>query len=510
MAKSFYITTPIYYPNDIPHIGTAYTTIAADVLARYHRQCGESVWFLTGSDEHGQKVESSAKAHNKTPQVYVDEVVTGFKKVWECLNISYDDFIRTTEERHTKAVQEIFKSLLSKDDIYKGHYEGWYCVSCETFWLESQVVEGKCSNIECRRPVQWVREEGYFFRLSKYAGRLLEHIEAHPNFILPVSRRNEVISFIKQELHDLCVTRKNLSWGISVPDDPEYSMYVWLDALNNYITALGYPQNTEKFRTFWPAQVHLMAKDIIRFHGIIWPALLMAMGIDLPEIIFAHGWLVIGGEKISKSKGVNKNILELLEVYGADALRYFLMREASLGLDFEFSEESLTRRYNAELANDLGNLLNRALSMLEKYRNGVIPAVSGLEPHDEEMLKAIAVWQKEYAQNMDKLELRQALAALWSIVERLNKYVEESAPWKLAKEADGSRLDTVLANLYEGLRILAIMVFPVIPASARKIWAQLGRGEDLSQQTLQDAQWKSLNTGIKVQKPSPIFPRIET
>lgn len=509
MAKKFYITTPIYYPSDVPHIGTAYATISCDVLARYRRMLDEGAWFLTGSDEHGQKIEQAAAAHQKTPHEYVDYIVEIFKNIWKKLNISNDDFIRTTEERHTKVVEKVFLKLLEKGDIYKGYYEGWYCISCETFWLESQLVEKKCANPECRKPVEWVKEESYFFRLSKYADALLDYIGKNPDFIQPLSRKNETISFINSGLQDLCISRRGLKWGVPIPGDDQYSIYVWLDALTNYISAAGYLSDDEKFKSLWPADIHMVGKDIIRFHCIIWPAVLMALELPLPKTIFAHGWIVIGGEKISKSKGGYKNLLELIDIYGADQIRFFFFREATFGLDMEFSEEALIRRINTDLANDLGNLINRTIPMVERYCNGEVPHPSKSGDLEIDLQKTAENAVLEYKEALDNIEFRKALSSLWNLVDRLNKYIDESAPWALAKAKDTEKLNTVLYSICEGIRLVSILIYPFIPASAEKMWIQLGLPGNLEEQKWQSLAWGKFPAGIKVKKGEPIFPRVE-
>lgn len=509
MSKKYYITTPIFYPNDIPHIGTAYDIIAADILARFARIVHGEIFFLTGTDEHGQKIEQAAKNHNQTPQVYVDKIVEGFKTVWSRLSISYDDFIRTTEERHIDVVQKVFQKLMGTGDIHKGFYEGWYCVPCETFWLESQLIDKSCPNTECKRPVEWLKEESYFFTLSKYTQLLLDYIEAHPEFILPISRRNETISFIKSGLQDLCITRKSLKWGVPVPGDPDHVLYVWVDALINYISAAGYLVDDKRFNTLWPADLHLIGKDILRFHAVIWPAMLMALNIPLPKTIFAHGWLSIGGEKVSKSKGVKKNLLELIDEYGADSLRYFLLREGTFGQDFEFSEEALIRRNNTELANDLGNLFHRTLSMIERYQKGVV-FLPDIHLQEDERLKATASNLFDtLKKDLHNLEFRQAILGIWNLVDQANKYVDTAAPWTINKQGNVKRLQTVLYNLIEALRIITLALFPFLPASAGQMWKQLGLPGSPEKALPDNFKWGLFPPGTTVNKGRPLFPKVE-
>ncbi|NLG84998.1 MAG: methionine--tRNA ligase [Firmicutes bacterium] len=504
----FYITTPIYYPSDNLHIGHAYTTVAADALARYHRLIGDETYFLTGTDAHRQKIQRKAEAQGKKPQEYVDQIVAGIKELWRRLAISNDDFIRTTEPRHERGVQEIFRRLYEQGDIYKSEYEGWYCTPCESFWLDRQLVEGKCP--DCGRPVERVREESYFFRLSKYADRLLAHIEANPEFIQPVSRKNEMINnFLRPGLEDLCVSRTTFDWGIKVPFDPKHVVYVWLDALSNYITALGYPEETELFRRFWPADVHLVGKEIVRFHTIIWPILLMALGLPLPKRVFGHGWLILEGGKMSKSKGNVVDPLVLIDRYGLDAVRYYLLRELPFGADGYYTEEALILRINTDLATDLGNLLHRTVSMIEKFAGGVIPAPGPYGPLEQEIQQTAAESIAAMAGHMDRLELSDALAAVFRLVGRTNKYIDEAAPWRLAKEpGDRERLGTVLYTMAEVLRIVAIALTPFLVETPGKIWHQLGLDGDPAR-AWQERHWGGLPPGTRVRKGEPIFPRIE-
>ncbi|KAF1855994.1 hypothetical protein Lal_00004290 [Lupinus albus] len=507
--KTFYITTPIYYPSDRLHIGHAYCTTVADSIARYKRLADYEVLFLTGSDEHGQKIERKAKENGVTPIQYVDKIVDGFKNLWEKLNISHDDFIRTTETRHREVVQSIFQKIFDQGDIYKAAYEGWYCTPCETFWLETKLENGNCP--DCGRPVELLKEESYFFKMSKYQERLLQYIEQNPDFIQPTSRRNEMINFIKGGLEDLCVSRTTFDWGIPVPFDTKHVVYVWFDALTNYITAAGYLHDRDKFAKFWPADIHLVGKEIVRFHSIIWPIILMALGAELPKMVYGHGWLVVEGDKMSKSKGNVIDPVALIDEFGPDAIRYFLLKEITLGQDGNFSRDALINRINADLANDLGNLLHRTLSMIGRFNGGVIQAAGEKEAIDAELAQLAHNTAANYEKNMESMEINAALKEIWALVSRSNKYIDETAPWTLAKDpAKRARLDTVMYNLAEVLRIVTILVSPFMPTTAPKIWAQLGIETAFADVRLHDAQsWGLLAAGTKVAKPEPIFPRIE-
>lgn len=506
--KTFYVTTPIYYPSDNLHIGHAYSTVIADTIARYKKLTGYDVWFLTGSDEHGQKIERTAKERGLTPQAHVDKIVENFKKLWDKLDIKYDDFIRTTEDRHKKVVQDIFNTIYEKGDIYKSEYEGHYCTPCETFWTERQLDQGNCP--DCGRKTEIVKEESYFFRMSKYADRLLKYIEDNPDFIQPTSRRNEMINFIKQGLEDLCISRTTFSWGIPVPIDEKHVIYVWFDALTNYISALGYgTENDEKYKHYWPCDLHLVGKDIVRFHTIIWPIILMAAEIPLPKKVLGHGWVLLEGGKMSKSKGNVVDPLILIDKYGLDAVRYYLLRELPLGSDGYYSEEALVQRVNSDLANDFGNLLSRTVAMVEKYFDGVIQQPKAQAEIDIELEGLYKETLKVYVESMEKLELSNALNQLWRFISRANKYIDETAPWILAKkEEDYPRLGTVLYNLCETIRIATVLVSPFMPTVPEKVWNQLGlQGSEQTWDSIKD--WGGIVPGGKVSKGVSLFPRIE-
>lgn len=505
----FYITTPIYYPSDNLHIGHAYSTVVTDVLARYHRLRGDDTYFLTGTDEHGQKIQRRAEAVGKSPQEFVDEIVAGIKDLWALLHISYDDFIRTSEERHEKRVQAIFNRLYEQGDIYKSEYEGWYCTPCETFWMERQLTDGKCP--DCGREVETVREESYFFKLSKYADRLLKHIEENPDFIQPISRKNEMINnFLKPGLEDLCVSRTTFSWGINVSFDPKHVIYVWLDALSNYITALGYPEDSTLMERYWPADVHIMAKEIVRFHTIIWPIMLMALDLPLPKKVFGHGWLILEGGKMSKSKGNVVDPRVLVGKYGLDAIRYYLLREVPFGQDGVYSEEALVLRTNTDLANDLGNLLHRSLSMIEKFNQGIVPAPTVFEEIDREIIGMAENCGEAVIRHMDQLEINDAVMVIMELVGRANKYIDEVAPWALNKAGNRERLETVLYVMAEVLRVTAALLRPYLIDTPQRIWEQLGLNGRIEDGVWEEAiRWGGLPAGVTVKKGEPIFPRIE-
>ena len=508
--KSFYITTPIYYPSAKLHIGHAYCTTIADATARFKRLAGYDVFFLTGSDEHGQKIQQAAEKEGVTPIEYVDKIVAGFQALWKRLHISNDDFLRTSEPRHHRVVQEFFRRAKAKGDVYKGEYTGLYCTPCESYWTELQLDENGCCP-DCHRPVQQVSEEAYFFKLSNYADRLLKHIEDNPDFIQPVSRRNEMISFIKQGLDDLCISRTSFDWGIPVPDDEKHVIYVWFDALTNYVTAAGFFDDPEKFKKFWPADVHLVGKEIVRFHSIIWPAILMSLDLPLPKQIYGHGWLIVDGDKMSKSKGnvVDPNLL--IDEFGADAIRYFLLREIALGQDGNFSRDALIGRINADLANDLGNLLHRTLNMIGKFQNGVIEAATTKSETDEDLMTGAAALLHDYETAMEKMDLSRAIKWLWTFIGRANKYIDETAPWALAKDpSKKAELATVMYNLAESLRVISVLVSPFMPETAPKIWAQLGMTQDFASVRLDDVKtWGGIPVGQHIGEAEQLFPRIE-
>ena len=513
----YYITTPIYYPSAKLHIGHAYCTTIADSLARFKRLAGYDVFFLTGSDEHGLKIQQKAEAAGITPIEYVDKIVAEFQRLWKLLDISNDDFIRTTQERHQRVVQEVFNRIYAKGDIYKGEYKGLYCTPCESYWTEHQLDENGCCP-DCHRPVQEVSEEAYFFKMSKYQDRILDYIKTHPDFIQPVSRRNEMINFIEQGLDDLCISRTSFNWGIPVPIDPKHVIYVWFDALTNYLTPIGFLDNPEMFKKYWPADLHLVGKEIVRFHTIIWPCILMALDLPLPKKVYGHGWLIVNGDKMSKSKGNVVDPIKLIDEFGADTIRYFLLREINLGQDGNFSRDALIQRINSDLANDLGNLLHRTLNMIGKFQDGVVlPYDKSVEIDiDRSLIADAAETVKFFHENMENMEISLTIKKVWAFISRSNKYIDETAPWALAKdETKKQQLANVLYNLMESLRHISIMISPFMPQTAPRIWQQLGleSRQPFASVQLTDIEgehsWYGIPANLHIGQPEQLFPRIE-
>ena len=513
MKPTFYITTPIYYVNDVPHIGHAYTTIAADVLSRYNRLTGTQTFFLTGTDEHGQKVQQAAEKKGVDPQTYTDSIVTRFQDLWQRLSISNSDFIRTTESRHTKVVREILDTLLKKGDLYENTYEGWYCLFDERFWTEKDVVDGNCP--DCHRPVEKIKESNYFFRMGRHQDWLVEHIKANPNFIRPESRRNEVLGFLQQPLGDLCISRpkSRLSWGIPLPFAEDYVTYVWFDALVNYVSAIGYLADDAKFKTWWPASIHLVGKDILTTHSVYWTTMLHAMGLEMPRTIFAHGWWTVDGEKMSKSRGNVVDPNAMVQDFGVDAFRYFLLREVPFGQDGDFSKTAMIQRTNSELANDVGNLLNRSLTMIERFAGGIVPPPGPSKDGDleKEIKEALGGLKDRVDTRLGALEFHLAIQEIWRVVELGNQYIERSAPWKLAKDPTKKEtLENILYTQMEILYWLTLFFYPFMPTTSEAMAKQLGITMRFSDPVLATTKWGAFPPGITVAKGQPLFPRIET
>lgn len=508
MNKKYYVSTPIYYPSAEFHIGHCYTTIIGDALARYKRLTGYDVYYQTGTDEHGEKIEKKAKEAGVTPKEYVDKIIEDAKDLWKSLNISYDFFMRTTDDYHEAAVQKIFKKLYEQGDIYKGSYEGLYCIPCESFWTETQAVDGKCP--DCGREVKTVSEEAYFFKLSKYQDRLVKFYDEHPDFILPLSRKNEMLNnFINPGLEDLCVSRTSFKWGIPVDFDRDHVVYVWVDALSNYITTLGYPdENNELFKKYWPADLHIVGKEIVRFHTIIWPCLLMALDLPLPKQVFGHGWLKIDGGKISKSLGNYKDPRVYINAYGVDAVRYYALREVPFGHDGNFSEEALISRTNADLVNTLGNLVNRTISMSHKYFDGIVTNPKVEEEIDKDLISSVLALKDIVEEKMNELKVNEAIEEIMDVLRKCNKYIDDTTPWTLAKdETKKERLQTILYNLLEGIRICTILLTPFIPGTCDKILTNLNTKET-SYESIKT--FGLLEEGHKLNNPEIIYSRIES